>query len=636
MAWTLRSPTELAQLCLQAMGEINAVIQMPPGLTRAFGLGVANYLTTGINFPQTGTNPPVNWLAETPAHALQHLAELFGCRVVYNLQQNIVMVVPIGIGNSLPSTGKSIAMLGADLKSVAVPDAIKVVGNRTKFQARFSLMAVGEDWDGSYRPINQLTYAPREPGRKQITTITFAGNGVDFQVPQDWNLTINGVFFTYHNANGDTLATITAALLVKILANAGVVGVITATNPTASTIVLTGNAEGFAFPVIAVCAGGSNGVEEGAAANAILTQSAFAGTQGWDYCWPPCYPDVRATDRLTYAQAVALAEKSVFKYFQLINQDVSGSGTINIPGYGRLLRKQQVILTDTMVEQITPEAPNPAYVNFQDKVNPVPDEVQLQPFIVNYYNGYAKEKPFKIYGSYFPFNGATGVTYQNQNQANTPLDEIVFADATIDPQWQIVAFANPIIYVDNNRCLPAALTLETGCYIRDSETNQFVCFEVARSLGGSINSVNVEVSKRPDVELGVIGKYTFAPTLIPNAMLLYSKLQSVNILDADPIFRANFYLDGMLKKYQITNAQTIEYNGVEPIFCDGTISQVTWSIGGGSPAKTTASRNCEHSTWVPQYPTRRFAEALNPVQRALLRDAALPNAIDMVKNIPRF
>ena len=92
-----------------------------------------------------------------------------------------------------------------------------------------------------------------------------------------------------------------------------------------------------------------------------------------------------------------------------------------------------------------------------------------------------------------------------------------------------------------------------------------------------------------------------------------SKLKSTDLLEADAIFRANYYLQGMLLKYQITGALTLEYNGIMPITCDGAISQVTWQVGDGRKCSTIASRNSEHSTYLPPYPARRRAEVLRAI-----------------------
>ena len=92
-----------------------------------------------------------------------------------------------------------------------------------------------------------------------------------------------------------------------------------------------------------------------------------------------------------------------------------------------------------------------------------------------------------------------------------------------------------------------------------------------------------------------------------------SQLAAATILEADPIFRANYYLNGMMLKYQVKATATVVYNTIMPIGCDGAISQVTWEVGDGRPVQTTASLNCEHSDWVAPYPVRRRAELLPPV-----------------------
>src|ERR1051326_3115921 len=86
--WTIQSPAELARKCLDLMGEVNYRLDLPPGLDSSIGRNQQTFLPTGVNFPLTGTNPPVNWNLP-PAQALQQLCDLFGRRIVRSEERRV-------------------------------------------------------------------------------------------------------------------------------------------------------------------------------------------------------------------------------------------------------------------------------------------------------------------------------------------------------------------------------------------------------------------------------------------------------------------------------------------------------------------------------------------------------------------
>ena len=72
---------------------------------------------------------------------------------------------------------------------------------------------------------------------------------------------------------------------------------------------------------------------------------------------------------------------------------------------------------------------------------------------------------------------------------------------------------------------------------------------------------------------------------------------------------ADYYLNAADQKYRVEARSERTYAGIHPISPDGAIQQVTWSVGGG-PATTQASRNSEHSVFIPPFPERRRKEQL--------------------------
>jgi hypothetical protein len=173
--WTIRSPEELAKLCLEAAGETRYVIRLPAGLTRAAGADLTDYLQVGQNLPQTMANPPVVWADVPPMQALARLAEQFGCRVIYQPKADRVLVVPLGEGADLPR-GIPIEAIGGVLDSPETPSELVEKGAPTRYQARFVITPVGKEWDTSFREIDLLSYAPTTPGKPQITEVTYTGD----------------------------------------------------------------------------------------------------------------------------------------------------------------------------------------------------------------------------------------------------------------------------------------------------------------------------------------------------------------------------------------------------------------------------------------------------------------------------
>src|SRR5581483_8966397 len=158
------------------------------------------------------------------------------------------------------------------------------------------------------------------------------------------------------------------------------------------------------------------------------------------------------------------------------------------------------------------------------------------------------------------------------------------------------------------------LTLQTGVLVRDPDTNQRVPYVQTQPMPNATADTPAKYQVYSDVQLGVIGQYDDN-----------GKIVNVTILDADPLNRAQYYLNGLALQYLPSGGQIAEYNGLLPISVDGAIQQVTWSVGPDG-CSTTAGRNTEHDYRVPGYPARRFFELLPPVQQLNLnanRDAAV-------------
>jgi hypothetical protein len=617
--WTIRSPRELALLCLQAMGETRFEIDLPPGLDRAIGVmhGQLNPPHIGVR-PVTGTNPPVNWEAIPPAQALAQLCEMFGRRAIYRASTDSILIAIPGQGASLPDG--SVARESPSINSPETPSGVQVFGAPTRYQTLLNFdEAVGEEWDGSYVPINLLSYAPRYDGKVQISEAqaTCGGNTNTFQawIAGDGEDPITeGVLFE-STTNAASTAANDIAIAINLSVDPRVAGVVTAADDGNGKLTVTGVQVGVSFAFLARMSGTVSGTADFVDA---LVQAAEPAGAGWSQSAPPMFAGVRATDRLTLEEARALAQKSVFRCYRLTLKAPSGRGPLIVPGAGQMVRRQQIVLLDSQVEQVVPEDLDPNLVN--PRLAEL-DRAALQPAIINFYNGYSRDKPAVMYGRHavqVALDNGFRFWRGNFGLENTQRDAQVFIPFQIDPIEQIVTFSTYVFQTTGDvrggvRYYPlGSPVLKTSVHVRDANTNALNRFNLWRLLPGMSGLTNFAVRVHDDVQMEVVGKYN-ANWTVAGAVAL----------DVDAQLRAKYYLDGLAAQYLVEGGLAREYNGIRAVDCDGAIAQVTWEVGGGG-ARTVASRNSEHSIYVPPYPARRRAEFLAPANQAAIAAAVRP------------
>ncbi len=599
--WSIQSPTELAKLCLDAMGETGYTIDLPPGLTSDIGkdFGRRNPPWIGV-IPVTGTNPPVVWTQDPPAQALQNLVEQFGRHVIYQWRTNSILIAIPGQssgGAGVTSSGGplpdgSIARESPSISAPETPSGVAVAGAPTRYQGRFRLEAVGEDWDGSYRAINQLSYAPKTAGAKQKNqALAFATNTNTFTAyigkP---GFDTDPVFFSTTTGTASTAVT-NLHNLINASQDPRVKGVVIA-SISGDTLIVEGVKAGVEFRFGTQV---EQPVLDEANFAAELLVAAVPSVPDWSYCVPPLFDGVRTTDRLTLVDAMRLAQKSVYRNYRLADVGLSGKGPIIVPGYGDLERRQQLVLLPTKVDQITPQ---PLDERLQDSSG--------QTIIRNFYGGYSRDMPAVCYGSVAVLRAAGGFAFwtPNFNSENSEPEDEILVEFSIDPEEQIVTFANHVYKSSGSAFIPATPILETGVHVMNAKTNALECYQTARLLPGQSGNTNFAFRKYLDVQLNVIADYGTG-----------NQVTRVRLLEDDAVMRAGYYRDGLAAQYITAAADTREYNGIVPIDLDGAISQITWQIG-GQGATTTASANTEHALWLPRYPARRRQEFLAPAETA--------------------
>lgn len=589
--WSVASPDEMARWCLRKAGEERYELDLPAGLTAAAAAGVTEFLPAGVNFPPTGTNPPVDWAAVKPMQALEGLADLFGRVLAYRWRADGVLVAPLGAGGLLPPG--SVYTRSPGLTDPDTPDGVVVVGGPTRYQADFELEPVGQEWNGRILPIDQLSYAPRSPGEFHQWKVTgvldaafryYVTVAVD-RDPDEPPLTVNS------SGTAATLEDVFIDLAAQINAHARTFKVLTAVaEPGGAALTLTAKAKGPRFDATAYTHydGGVPPVPPPAAPawRAELVRTGSAGQPDWSRCWPPLFQGVRATDRLTLQQARELAQKTVWRYYRLTGRDVSGKGRIIVPGYGRVDR-HRVVLLDTQVEQVVPEQPD---FEVRDRLgNPLVDE---------FYNGLSKDGPAECLGSVAKI-AAPGVDYflDKAKGVNTGADERVRVPFAVDPTYWLVKFAAPVFRLGAANALTAApIRLRAACLVRDAADGAFVRYEHRVDFPGSAGR-HYAYERHEDVQAN------FFPTYADGKVVL------VQALEADPVLRAGYYAAGARLRFIPQAALLVGYNGIEEVELDGAVHQITWAVGPDG-AETTVCVNHEASTAVPPYPARRRAELL--------------------------
>jgi len=162
--WTRKSAYDLGTLCCQAMRETKYDIRALP----------------------RDQYPEVNWDAEIAAEALERLAELYGCRVVFNPLVDQVGVARLGEGANLPDLQPGDVMEFSDGYDPPEPPAyIAVYGAPIRYQCRFRCVSRGRDFDGVYKELADLSYTPSVGWPKKQGPIQFKSDAEFANLPGD-------------------------------------------------------------------------------------------------------------------------------------------------------------------------------------------------------------------------------------------------------------------------------------------------------------------------------------------------------------------------------------------------------------------------------------------------------------------
>lgn len=142
-----KTPRELADMCLEAMGELRYETKALDDLEKLKSLPYRKQV-----------RPEVHWDRIPPAQALNELVTPLGYRVCLGWDE-VVRIEKYGEGALLPT--EDLMSGGFDAELPETPDSVTVLGGISMHEALWELEAVGLDIDGEWRPIEHLSYCPR-------------------------------------------------------------------------------------------------------------------------------------------------------------------------------------------------------------------------------------------------------------------------------------------------------------------------------------------------------------------------------------------------------------------------------------------------------------------------------------------
>ncbi|HUE13774.1 MAG TPA: hypothetical protein VMR25_06385 [Planctomycetaceae bacterium] len=173
----------------------------------------------------------------------------------------------------------------------------------------------------------------------------------------------------------------------------------------------------------------------------------------------------------------------------------------------------------------------------------------------------------------------------------------------IDQNRCLVITGDPLVDSEYGRNLPARIWLKTSFSIRAPANREPYRYTQLFPLPGSPNLTQPRVVRHDEVVLQVRGVYDTS-----NGITQTAETDNSSWVGA----AANYYLQATADQYETTDSLDVPYVGIVPIQVDGAIQQVTYSIQSGEGGKTLtrASRNTEHSHYIPKYEKRR-AQAAN-------------------------
>jgi hypothetical protein len=164
----------------------------------------------------------------------------------------------------------------------------------------------------------------------------------------------------------------------------------------------------------------------------------------------------------------------------------------------------------------------------------------------------------------------------------------------IDPVHQLVVFGARCLAIRDNRYVAPEIVLETCVIVLDKDT---------RAPVRAIFDLPIRNGTKDAIARFIQDDVVYRSTAQYDADHRVTKVVGN---DGDTRARADHYLKGQARRYDLTGAERRVGAGVMPWYTDGLVMQVTWTLNPeGRQFQTVASLNTEHDLYVPGWPLRQ-------------------------------
>jgi hypothetical protein len=197
-------------------------------------------------------------------------------------------------------------------------------------------------------------------------------------------------------------------------------------------------------------------------------------------------------------------------------------------------------------------------------------------------DGSTTQRP-EILGYFDPFNA--------QSSSSPGMMLPYHGSIRVDQGRCLITAEDQLIRCQANENMPATIWLKTSFSLRDPDSGEPAHYTQQMTLDDSSNVTEPHVVRHDEIALQVRGGFGGGAT--DNSSLVSSA--------------ASYFLQAVAAQYEPVESLDVPYVGIVPIQVDGAIRQVTYSIhsGEGGSCLTRASRNTEHSHYIPKYERRR-------------------------------
>ena len=318
-----------------------------------------------------------------------------------------------------------------------------------------------------------------------------------------------------------------------------------------------------------------------------IDELSYAPEDGWENSNPLSFKDIGDTTR-PYDYRRELAMQSVYRMYRIATETGIDGEPFFVPGRtnGEPIKHKQLLpIDDHMVETET-------HVDGDGRIR-------------------TERRPAQVWGTYYfagppRYAGHTPEPINDRPVPNSMDPKTHYKKAfTIDKERGIVKFSEPVYRFDDDvgekTYHPARIALRTAVVFRGTRSRMPDRYYRVFAYPPPLLTTPDQVLRHDELVRKIFPGYSVGDGLIVPGEL-YDNVAQLDL-------ESDYYIEGEKLKYRQEYPQEIKYMGLIPINLDGAIQQVTWTVG-PQGATTQASRNTEHSYYLPPYAERRFLELL--------------------------